>query len=66
MEEAFSAFQSVVEAKQHNGGPHKQLPQAENENPARRKNQEQVVVKYIKRCKGVEIQTISIGVEVRS
>ena len=39
MEEDVSTFQSVVEAKQRNSGPQKELRLAENENPTNRSDQ---------------------------
>ena len=58
-----SKFQSVVELKQLNGGPHKKLPLAENENTASSSNQEQGVDKAIKRYKIVEFQPIAVGID---
>ena len=57
MEESVSTFQSAVEAEQQNGGPHKNPPQAENENTASRLNQEQGIYKAIKRRKISESHT---------
>ena len=59
-----STFQSVVEAEQLNGGPQKKIPPAENKNPASKSNQEQGLVKAIKRQKGAEGQTTYVGADV--
>ena len=60
-EELVSTFQSVVELEQQNGGPQKKQPPEENENLARRLNQEQEMDKSINRFKGVESQSIYVG-----
>ena len=49
MGEAVSTFQSVVEAEQRNGEPQQKRTLEENENPARRLNQEHGTDKSIKR-----------------
>ena len=64
MEESVSTFQSVVEAEQQNGGPQEKLTLSENENPARRSNQEQGMDKPTKRWKGVERHPIAVGVDL--
>ena len=63
MDEAVHIFKSVVEAEQQNGESQQKQPLAENENPASRSNQEQEIVKAIKRQKGVEVQPVALGVD---
>ena len=52
-----SAFKSVVDLDQQNGGT--------QQNPSSRSNKEQGMDKSIKRRTGVEIHIIAVGVEER-
>ena len=58
-EEVVYILQSVVELEQQNGGHQKKLPLAENENPSRMSNKEQVMDQATRIRKGVEGQPIS-------
>ena len=61
-----STFQSVVKAKQQNGGPHKMRPLAKNENLSSLSNKEQGMKQASKRGKLDEFQPISVGEEARA
>ena len=56
----------MVEADQLNFEPHKKHPRAENKLPTGMLNEVQGTDQATKRQKGVEIQTITVGVQARA
>ena len=60
-----SVFHSVVKAEQCNSVPDQKSPLEENENPANMSNKELSMDQTTKIWKGVEGQTIVVGVKTR-